>query len=196
MAKIYPTMGYGLLESFLAKQRAKIADCLLKEIPNQRRILDIGCGNYPLFLKKNKFKEKFGIDKIISKKNINIKLISYDIEKRNDLPFANNYFDAITMLAVIEHIKPDKLISTFKEIKRILRNNGIFVITTPAGWTDKLLKQLSKFYLVSPQEIAGHKDIYNHQKILDILEKSGFDKRKIWVGYFELGMNIWVKAKK
>lgn len=119
----------------------------------------------------------------------------YDIEKEGSLPFINNYFDVVTMLAVIEHIKPDKLMPIFKEVKRVLKKDGIFIITTPSGWTDKILRFLSRIYFVSRQEIKEHKNAYNHKKIFAILEKAGYKKEDTEGGYFEVGMNIWIKAK-
>lgn len=191
------TRGSGFLEWFLAKQRAKIANRLIKDkSADNHRILDIGCGTYPYFLITSNFEEKFGIDKIIDKecqkKFDGITLINFDLEKDNEVPFVDNFFDVVTMLAVFEHIEPRNLIFVIKEAKRVLKKNGSFVMTTPAAWPDKILKLLAKLNFVSPQEIEEHKHSYSQIKILRVLQESGFEKIKM--GYFEAGMNIWIKA--
>lgn len=49
------TRGYGLLEYFLAIQRTKIANKFIDGAHRNGRILDIGCGSYPIFLLTSKF---------------------------------------------------------------------------------------------------------------------------------------------
>ena len=143
---------------------------------------------------------KYGIDKVINEdyktKFDTLILIDHDIEKECKIPFDDNYFDVITMLAVFEHIEPKKLLKIVKEVNRVLKNGGIYIITTPAEWTDGLLRFLAKLHLVSPVEIEEHKDVYNPSKISTILEKANFEKNKIRFGYFEIFMNIYVKIQK
>jgi hypothetical protein len=100
----------------------------------------------------------------------------------------------VTMLAVFEHIEPKRVVSLLKEIQRVLKLGGMFIMTTPAFWTDGLLRLMAKFRLVSPVEIEEHKDTYTAQKIASILQKGGFPKELINYGYFECFMNIWVTA--
>jgi ubiquinone/menaquinone biosynthesis C-methylase UbiE len=196
------TRGYGLLEGFLARQRIKITNGLLKSCSSKDRILDIGCGTYPLFLLQSNFFEKYGIDKVSYSreieqlKNSNIIISNHDIVTEEKLPFENSNFDAVTMLAVFEHIEPTNLAEVLNEIHRVLRPEGIFIITTPAKWTDGLLRIMSKLKLVSSVEIGEHKEAYTAAKISALLRSAGFDKEKIQFGYFEMFMNIWTAAKK
>jgi ubiquinone/menaquinone biosynthesis C-methylase UbiE len=60
----------------------------------------------------------------IEKKFTNAKFILGDIE---DLPFTNDYFDAIMSNCVINHARDKK--SVFLEIYRVLNNKGRFVIS-------------------------------------------------------------------
>ncbi len=196
------TRGYGLLESFLAKQRIKIANKLIPSTHRNGRLLDIGCGNYPLFLLNSEFNEKYGIEKDINEnygnqfQNQKITIINYDIEGEGKIPFDSEYFDVVTMLAVFEHIEPEKLVKILSEIHTILKPGGMYIMTTPAIWTDRLLKVMAKLRLVSPVEIQEHKDAYNHSKIFFILQKAGFLKKKLQFGYFEMFLNIWATATK
>jgi ubiquinone/menaquinone biosynthesis C-methylase UbiE len=192
------TRGKGLLEGFLAKKRASKANSLIRDSYRKGRILDIGCGSYPYFLESTNFKEKYGIDpslNILKFKNKNIFLKKIDITKQK-LSFTDNYFDVVTMLAVFEHIDGEKLDSALREIKRVLKKDGIFIITTPAPWADGVLHLMSKLNLISEDEIHEHKHNHRNSKIVDILKKSGFKKEKIKSGYFEIYMNMWFTSIK
>jgi SAM-dependent methyltransferase len=196
------TRGKGILEGFLAKQRWKIANRMIPDEYRIGRILDIGCGSNPLFLLNIEFLEKYGIEKSSPvdinnpSQRDNIKIIQYNIEDNNDLPFENEYIDVVTMLAVFEHIIPEKLIAILNEIHRILKPNGLFVMTTPAGWTNNLLKIMAALHLVSKIEIREHKDTYSHRKVLTLFQMTNFSVAKIRHGYFEIFSNLWIVAKK
>lgn len=190
------TRGSGLFETFLAKKRAQKADSFINSRLRKGNILDVGCGSFPYFLNFVKFSNKFGVDPSLAStvlKNISLKKI--DVTKLR-LPFNNNFFDAITMLAVFEHIEYEQLDFVLKEILRVLKNEGIFIITTPSPWSDKLLHQMAKFGLISSEEIHDHKHHYSKSEIEKIIEQAGFNKKNIKSGYFELGMNMWFTARK
>ena len=197
-----PTRGYGILEGFLAEKRCKMANKLISPDLWYGRILDIGCSSHPLFLLNTPFSEKYGLDKLIhethKKEYIsqNIILDNYDIETAGRMPFEEDYFSVVIMLAVFEHLEPEKLMGILSEIHRILKPGGMYILTTPAGWTGWLLKLMSMLWLVSPHEIDEHKDSYSPNKILRLLKMRGFAKEKIRYGYFEMFMNIWVTATK
>ena len=108
------------------------------------RILDIGCGDgkYSALLGKVcNATEVYGID--ISEKGVKlarnngIKAFQLDIDE-DDLPFKDNYFDAIFCGDLIEHLyDPDHLLD---ECYRVLKEGGLFVITTPnlASWINRI----------------------------------------------------------
>ena len=192
------TRGKGLLENFLSKKRAKTADKLIPDNLRQGRILDIGCGATPYFLLHAKFNQKFGIDPSLEnlQNNQNIILRHFDIEQNAELPFEDNFFDVIAILAVFEHIEPEKIPDVLRQIKRTLKPGGRFILTTPCPWSDKLLKFMAKLRLVSPEEINEHKGAYGHKAISLYLEKAGFEKEKMAFGYFEIFLNSWAYADK
>jgi len=200
MSELKPTRGYGLLEEFLAKQRSGLADRLIPYKKRKGSVLDIGCGKFPFFLVNTKFNKKYGIDKLIRKgydrhfQDIKIRFIHYDIVKEKSMPFNDGYFDVVTMLAVIEHIHPEKLEGVFKEILRILKPGGMYIITTPAVAAGPILRFMAKLRLVSPAEIREHKHAYSHDKLLTLLQRSGFLKDKMRFGYFFL--NTWVVSNR
>jgi SAM-dependent methyltransferase len=196
------TRGAGLLEGVLARQRMRLADRLIPASHRPGRVLDVGCGNYPLFLKNTRFREKFGVDRLpyapewCSPDLRGIHLVSHDVEERGELPFASDFFEAVTMLAVLEHLDPGKVVRITGEVHRVLARGGIFVMTTPARWTDKLLRIMAGMRLVSREEIDEHKDVYDHPRIVEILRSAGFPEGSMRFGYFEIYANLWVAAVK
>jgi SAM-dependent methyltransferase len=121
------------------------------------------------------------------------------ISRRNTasrLPFEDGYFDVVTMLAVFEHIEPERLIGLVADIRRVLRPGGVFIVTTPAAWADGLLQIMAKLKMVNPVLLAEHKDEYTHAKIARILRLGGFAAEELRLGYFEMFMNIWATANK
>ena len=200
MTELNMTRGDGLLEGFLARQRSRLANTLIDNWQRQGSLLDIGCGNYPFFLINTRFREKHGLDKLIRGvykihfENYKIKFVCCDIEKAKEFPFSSKYFDTVTMLAVIEHIGLEQMENIFKEIYRILKPGGRYIITTPAPIAAPLLRLMARIKLVSRIEIDEHKYAYSYSRIKNLLEKSGFLKDRLRFGYFFL--NSWVIAIK
>lgn len=112
------------------------------------------------------------------------------------MPYEDGYFDVVTMLAVLEHIEPANVPVLIGDVRRVLKPGGVFILTTPPPWTDQLLSVMARLRLVSATEIHDHKVTYRPAEIATMLEAAGFDAGKIRTGYFELGMNIWVRAEK
>ncbi len=158
MARSNVTRGYGLLEEFLSKKRAKMVNTLIPYTRRSGRILDIGCGNYPLFIMTTLFSEKYGLDKVVQHNDYKyfakdkITINNYDIETEDIIPFKEGFFDVVTMLAVIEHIEPNRMAKLLKEIYRILIPGGMYILTTPAAWTDNLLRLMAKLRIVSSNQ--------------------------------------------
>lgn len=192
------TRGFGFLEVFLAKKRAKTAEKLIGSKAERGRVLDIGCGFFPYFLASTSFKEKYGIDGHINKegfrlKNVFLKKLNVENEK---MPYRQNYFDVVVMLAVFEHIRPEKLVEVLSEIKRVLKKDGSLILTTPAPWAVPILWTFSRVGVISKVEVDDHKALSSPEKIKGFLKRAGFENRKIEYGFFERGFNIWATAKK
>ena len=99
------------------------------------------------------------------------------------------------MLAVFEHINRGKLIFVLKEIKRVLKNGGILIITTPAPWSDSLLHFMARFGLISSEEIHDHKHNLSRKSISKLLTEAGFKPQNISRGFFEAGFNMWFSSE-
>lgn len=196
------TRGRGLVEAFLARQRARVANRLVPPAARQGRLLDIGCGSYPWFLLNTAFAERYGLDKVV-RENARaegafpgLKLVAHDLERDPTLAFGAECFDVVTMLAVFEHIEPAALVGVLREVRRVLRPGGAYILTTPAGWTDRLIRATARLGLVSREEVEEHKDAYTHEKIAALLREAGFAPDGMRFGTFELGMNLWAVARK
>ena len=48
-----------------------------------------------------------------------------------NVPFSDNSFDLVVSFQVIEHIDPGMVTNYLEEIRRVLKNNGIFLVSTP-----------------------------------------------------------------
>lgn len=193
------TRGYGLLERYLAIQRAKMVHKLAGISVANGTVLDIGCGHFPIFLLTSSFIVKHGIDQIDFERvpkalQRRINLVNYDIISGDSLPFENNSMDVITMLAVIEHIEKEKLEKLFVDIRRVLKPKGRCVITVPAPWGEIILRVLAYCHLLSKEEIDDHKSELSKQDIIRLFNGAQFNSYDS--GYFECYMNRWFIAYK
>ncbi|GAG55014.1 unnamed protein product [marine sediment metagenome] len=134
----------------------------------------------------------YGIDK-----KVNIKVADNIILEKaeffNYLPFKDNYFDAVTLIAVLEHLKDYNPI--IKEIYRILKPKGLLIITTPTTQAKKILEFLAyKLQILNKEEIKEHSQYFSKNKIIDLLEKNRFVIKKY--AYFEFKLNSITVASK
>ncbi len=194
------TRGRGLLEPLLARLRTRRANGLIPPELRAGRILDIGCGSYPYFLAHTAFKEKFAVDQLpmpteTAAKN-QIEFFELNLNQAPKLPFEKDYFDAVSLLAVVEHLNPDSMAVLFQECWRVLRRGGILILTTPAAWSDGILHTMAHMNLVSAEEIHEHAFAYTMPLIGWHFGQAGFQMSKVKFGYFELMLNMWATATK
>ncbi len=175
MANTRVTRGTGLLEGFLARQRARVANRLIPPGHRNGCILDVGCGSFPLFLKETSFARKIGLDRVAGREfaanpdNEDFTLIRHDFENDSCLPVQSDSCKVVTMLAVIEHIEPALVVTLLREIHRVLEPAGVLILTTPAAWVDRILRSMARVRLVSPIEISEHKAAYNRARLTRLL---------------------------
>jgi len=200
--RIKVTTKDGILDVFLARLRCNAAKKLIPFTHRKGRILDIGCGIYPLFLLNTEFREKYAIDRVPRTNGSrdfgdqNIRFSGFDIEKTKLFPFSSEYFEVVSMLAVFEHIETEKLKNILREIHRTLKPGGLFIMTTPTALANSLLNLMAVLRLVSAVGMHEHKNAYSPPEISLLLQDAGFSEERMQFGYFEMFMNIWLAAAK
>lgn len=151
---------------------------------NAGRIVDLGCGNGRNLIPFQNF-ICYGVDfsqnmlnkaVLISEKyNLDIQLRKASLDK---LPFKDNFFDYALMLASLHHLETkEKRLSSLKEVYRILKNNGIALITVWNKWQLRFLfkkkdtlipwKQKDKIYY-------RYYHLFNYFELRNLLKKSKF----------------------
>jgi len=114
------------------------------------RILDVGCAwGYDAVYLAKKSREYYGIDinpnSIAKAKRLHPHL-NFQQASAEKIPFPNSFFDAVVMSEVLEHVKNE--ISTLREVDRVLKHGGLFVLGTPHRGAFSFLDPANqKFYL-------------------------------------------------
>jgi len=126
------------------------------------------------------------------------KLKTYSITLDDKLPFDDGSFDAVTLMAVLEHL--EKPLQILREIRRVLKKpesaggGGILVGTVPSRAAKPVLEFLSyRLKIVNEAEIRDHKQYFNRHDLLDIFAEAGFTEVKH--RYFQCGMNNFFAAR-
>ena len=119
--------------------------------------------------------------------NLELRLLPPD----NIIPLADGSVDAVTALAVLEHVDdPRQFVA---EAYRILRPGGVCVMTTPSPGARPLLEFLAyRLKVISEADIRDHKR-YLHRDDLYNLFRSF---QTVMVDHFQFGLNSRVKAVK
>ncbi len=169
---------------------------VVKHIPEDSVVCDIGCGYDAGFLKKISYfiKRGIGLDKEVSDfKNSNLEFKKIKVFK--DIPVSNEPCDVVTLTAVIEHLDhPQEILN---EAFRALRGGGKLILTTPTPLAKPILEFLSfKLGLVDKNEIGSHKNYFWTKDVKKMLLKSGFKEESIKNYFFECYLNNLIIAQK
>ena len=105
-----------------------------KQTVKNKTILDLGCGaaSNLWFLAKEGL-SAVGIDaskhaiaqaqRVLTDFDVSAELLVGEINK---LPFASNIFDSVLDVSAIQHNRLEQVVETYSEIKRVLKENGLF----------------------------------------------------------------------
>lgn len=135
------------------------------------KVLDIGCGD-AIFAELMPEFEWYGVDINIDaagKSDRAIGLVAHDLMKP-PYPWESGTFDAIICSEVLEHLWD--LRTVHKEAKRLLKRDGVYVISTPNfNWLQNVLEHhqriLSNFEQQWTIEHVRHYTFETHQKFLN-----------------------------
>ena len=162
----------------------------LGNINRKDKILDLGCGEGFLISLLPKTKKIIGVDiskialkraKKLLKHRSDVKLCWGDAQ---DLKFPNNFFDKIICSETLEHLPfPEK---AMKEIHRLLKKNGIAIISIPdekrIEFIMKIIKRLrlTKFLYSARQDINYEWHLYKtDRRFIVNISKNLFKIEKI-----------------
>lgn len=125
-------------------------------IPDSGRLLDIGCGDGALFrLLSDRSIEGIGIDPTLdrSSEHGTYRLIKGWFPQ--DLP-STGRFNAITMLAMLEHVPPDIQAEMAEACSQLLNPSGRLIITVPSKRIDPLLDLMKRMHLIDGMSLEQH----------------------------------------
>lgn len=185
----------GFLYLLLKRFEYYRADVVFHLLPYGDTFLDIGCGDGDLIMKASaKFDHLFGTDiartriktadkslkKISSQKGKSVKLLVSDADGK--LPFGANYFDAVTMVATLEHFfDPYQVL---KEVSRILKVGGTLIIQVPnlAFLPRRFAVLLGNLPVTSEDETGwdgGHLHYFTVKSLRDLLELHHYSMKTV-----------------
>ena len=191
------TRGHGLLEDFLARQRYQKAHLLLRQLSKCQSVLDLGCGQYPVFLSQLQNPIRVGIDRGPVLPNVpGIHLIRQDLNDDATIHYPDLSFDAVTMLATLEHLDPTHIIRLLTDVHRVLRPGGRFVFTTPHVIGGPVLWAMARMGFVSREEIDEHNTLLTCSRLRQLMRTAGFADARVRISTFEAGMNMYGFAEK
>jgi SAM-dependent methyltransferase len=179
-------------------QELRIAK-IWSHLPKDGVVVDLGCDHEQTLMKRlqPQMELVIGLDTVVKNQWVakgfdrgNYQLVKADITKK--LPLKANVADAVTMLAVLEHLPgPEKVV---QEAYRILKPGGVFLVTVPAPASEPILEFLAKIGLVRPDMIDQHETYFTHDLLRQIARQAGFSQ--VQVESWELGCNTFMKAVK
>ncbi len=171
-------------------------DTFLKYIKDKNIVADIGCGNgrFYDFLKKHRTTKYIGIDnnkKLLekAKEQKDAKFIKGDLLK---IPLKKESVNVVLEIASLHHIPSVELREkAIKEVHRILKNNGIFIVSVWNLFQPKYKKYIRKAFLKSiftlgkydprdtfipwAKKTERYYYAFKENELEKLLEKSGFE---------------------
>lgn len=169
--------------------RREISESFLNqiELPDEAKILEIGCGmggNFERLSKRGKlYATDFGKDAVEYCKSLDITEDVVQAEFPSNPPFADKKFDLIVLMDVLEHIDND--VGTIDVIKDMLKPGGVLFITVPA-----LMSLWSKH-----DEVCHHKRRYEKVEFESLFDNAGLSKVRLSYYNFFLFLPVYFAKK-
>ncbi len=152
-------------------KRAIVYSLLEKYLPagdkSVRRALDLGCGTGLNLDSLSGYAQPIGLDSSAKALEFCARRGHRHLVQAASLPFADNSFDIITALDVIEHLDDD--LATLHELYRVMRPGGLLIISVPA------YKTLWSYW----DQILGHRRRYTTRGMRRVTRAAGWRVRKV-----------------
>lgn len=143
---------------FLPKEGSKILDLgigqgyleqRLQEIGKTYELYGVDISDKVILRLKKRYKGEFNVGDVL-------KIKTY---------YKDNYFDAIVAIELIEHISPRKILSFFRDVRRLLKSTGVIILSTPLNENLRLMKEnpsshvreYTESILIAELKISGFK---------------------------------------
>ena len=153
--------------------------------------LDIGCAD-GAFLGQLRASRKYGIDIAPNRhRPPDVHVVSLDVAAE-PLPFEGDYFDVVYAGEILEHLLDTERF--LREVARVLKPTGLFVLTTPNLCSLKNLyrwlrgRQLAWVDYKNGQ--FGHLRYFSPESIRDLLAEAGFVVERVCSSGIEVGAHV------
>jgi SAM-dependent methyltransferase len=137
--------------------------------PDERQILDVGCGTGTMLSYLASYGQAQGVD--VDEEAVGYcherGLLDVRLGAAATLPFLDGSFDLVTALDVLEHLDDDT--AALREIGRVLRPGGQLLMTVPAH----------RFMWGDQDEVNLHKRRYVAAEVRDRLTATGFHVQRL-----------------
>ncbi|MFO0952920.1 MAG: class I SAM-dependent methyltransferase [Isosphaeraceae bacterium] len=172
----------------------RVADRLLQQwragvarpwVPRGGRVLDVGCF-------QGEFLESLG-DRIAPSVGLDPLVVPPETPGRHELmarwfepplAFEPGSFDAVVMLATLEHIRDKDPLAV--ECRRLLRPGGRVIVTVPSGRVDAIVDVLCRLGLADGMSLDEHHG-FDPTRTPEVFARHGFEVE--YAGRFQLGLN-------
>ncbi|HKB79420.1 MAG TPA: class I SAM-dependent methyltransferase [Thermoanaerobaculia bacterium] len=156
-------------------------------IPANARILDIGCGDGALLRAfAGRSASVTGIDPAADGAISGARLIRASFPK--DLPAGIGPFDAITLLAMLEHVPESEQPEALAACAALLDPRGVVIVTLPSPWVDPILDALRALRLIDGMALEEHYG-FDPRKAPRLFAAGGFEcvaRRRFQLGFNNL----------
>jgi cyclopropane fatty-acyl-phospholipid synthase-like methyltransferase len=160
---------------------------VLPHIPKGCTLLDVGTGDGQMLNRLgSKIRRGIGVDPLLNAEVVRDRYTLIPARFPEGVRFPPGMFDAITMLAVLEHFPLDLLPSCRKACEKLLRPMGYLIITIPSPHVDIVLRILRYLRLVDAETLHQHYGL-KPESVVEIFSCGSFSIIKN--AKFQLGLN-------
>ncbi|MFC1988627.1 methyltransferase domain-containing protein [Chloroflexota bacterium] len=146
---------------------------------NPGRVLDLGCGPGFFLSALSDDWEKYGMDISERAASHERKYGTIFMGELSKAEYKAVFFDAIMMYHVIEHL--EEPVTYVKEVKRILKRGGHFIVATP-DFDSGCARRFGSNYRMLHDK--GHISLFTSFSLIKLLEDTGFSILKVEYPFF------------